>query len=101
MEVIVRVRQDGVEGDLFLHDLEDDIRHGRVPPTAELKYAPWTGDRFLPMGSLEALADAFGSPSGPPHFVYFLEIKFGDCVFPPRSTVLFVHIPGAGVIREL
>jgi membrane associated rhomboid family serine protease len=93
MEVIVRVRQDGVEGDLYLHDLEDDIRHGRVPPTAELKYVPWTGDRFLPMGSLEALAEAFDSPSAR----FALHLRGGP--FPWLSTVLTLGILATGLLQ--
>ncbi len=93
MEVIVRVRQDGVEGDLFLHDLEDDIRHGRVPPTAELKYAPWTGDRFLPMGSLEGLAEAFDAPSAR----FALHLRSGP--FPWISTILTATILATGLLQ--
>ena len=93
MEVIVRVRQDGVEGDLFLHDLEEDIRHGRVPPTAELKYAPWTGNRFLPMGSLEPLADAFGSPSAR----FAMHLRGGP--FPWLSTILTAAVLATGLLQ--
>lgn len=48
---------------MLLADLDDDIRQGRVPPGAELRYAPWTGERFVDLQSLVELTDAFDTPN--------------------------------------
>ena len=45
-----------------LNDLDDDIRWGRVPGSARLRYPPWTGERFLALDEISELADALDSP---------------------------------------
>ncbi len=49
----------------FLHplELEEEVRRGRVPSTAEVRYAPWTGESFARVDSIPALAQALGAPA--------------------------------------
>lgn len=53
---------DGQVAPIDLADLEDDLRRGRVPVGARLRYEPWTGDQALPIAQIPQLADAFEAP---------------------------------------
>lgn len=52
------------DGTLSLEPLELDheIRRGRVPCTAEIRYGPWTGAEFARVDTLPALAEAVDAP---------------------------------------
>ena len=93
MEVIVRFRHEGEEGAVYLHELEDDIRAGRIPPTAELQYAPWTGERFLPMGSIEHLSEVFDAPGAR----FALHLRMGP--WPWLSTLVTLVVLASGVLQ--
>jgi membrane associated rhomboid family serine protease len=43
-------------------DVEEDVRSGVLGPDAELRYAPWTGESFRPLGSIDQLREAFDAP---------------------------------------
>lgn len=45
-----------------VRDLEDQIRRGQRERVARLRYAPWTGEDWLPIGALPALAEAWEAP---------------------------------------
>lgn len=46
-----------------LPELEEDVRHARVTPDTHVRYAPWTGDAWLPIAKVGALADALDFPA--------------------------------------
>jgi len=93
LEVIVRFRHEGEEGAVYLHELEDDIRAGRIPPTAEIQYGPWTGERFLPMGSVEALSEVFDAPGAR----FALHLRMGP--WPWLSTLVTMVVLASGVLQ--
>ena len=55
----------GVDEGTFLHpsELEEEVRRGRVPGSAEVRYAPWTGTEFARIETLPALAEAVETPA--------------------------------------
>jgi membrane associated rhomboid family serine protease len=55
----------GEHEETFLHplELEEEIRRGRVPCTAEVRYAPWTGAEFARIETIAALAGAVDAPA--------------------------------------
>ncbi|MCB9763333.1 MAG: rhomboid family intramembrane serine protease [Alphaproteobacteria bacterium] len=63
MQKLPQLRVDGEVHPVDLADLDEDIRQGRVLADAELSYAPWTGEDFVPLGALPQLAEAFESPN--------------------------------------
>lgn len=56
------LRADGQEAPADVHDVEEDVRTGVLGPDAELQYAPWTGDAFVPVNEIVELRDAFDAP---------------------------------------
>jgi rhomboid protease GluP len=76
-----------------LNDLDDDIRRGRVPPAAKLRYPPWTGERFVPLGEIPALAEALDSPGAR------LAQHFRTGPFPRLSTALSLLLIVAAVLQ--
>jgi rhomboid protease GluP len=60
MNPILRI--DGEEGATRLADLDEDVRLGRVPHDADLRWPPWTGDAALPLDEVPELADALDAP---------------------------------------
>lgn len=63
MPDVAELRAEGEVSLVLLADLDEDIRQGRVPPDAALRYGPWTGDRFVPVQELAELAEAFDTPN--------------------------------------
>jgi rhomboid protease GluP len=57
-----QLRHEGETAPVDLHDLDDRIRLGELPPSAELQHAPWTGSGFLTLGAIPELAEAFHAP---------------------------------------
>ena len=53
---------EGETAPIDLNDLDDRIRRGELPPSAEIQHAPWTGQGFRPLGSIPALVEAFHAP---------------------------------------
>ncbi len=55
----------GDEGAALLHplELEEEVRRGRVPCTAEVRYEPWTGTGFARIETIAALAKAVDAPA--------------------------------------
>jgi len=77
-----------------LNDLDDDIRWGRVPGAAKLRYPPWTGERFLALEAIPELADALDSPGAR------LAWTMRAAPFPWAST-LFTLLLFAGEVLQL
>ena len=53
---------DGEEAPVDVSDLEEDVRAGVLAPDDALQYEPWTGDRFVPLGAIPELREAFDAP---------------------------------------
>lgn len=60
MNPILRI--DGEEGATRLADLDEDIRMGRVPHDADLRWPPWTGDAAVRLDEVPELHDALDAP---------------------------------------
>ena len=58
----VRVRHDGEEHETDLHALDDDLRRGLLPPEAELQAPALTGDAWMRVDAVPALAEALDAP---------------------------------------
>lgn len=52
---------DGQVAPVDLVELEEEVRRGRIPATARLRHGPWTGEGFLPLDRIPALAEALDS----------------------------------------
>jgi membrane associated rhomboid family serine protease len=59
---LATVRQDGEEFPADPEDLRQDIRDGSVPADVLVRYAPWTGERFVPVGQIPELAEELVAP---------------------------------------
>ena len=54
--------QDGQVRRVDVAELEDEIRRGQVSGRAKLRYAPWTGEDWVPIDEIAELVDALASP---------------------------------------
>ena len=56
------LRIDGEEGATRPEELDEDVRMGRVPHDAALRWPAWTGDATLPLDDIPELRDALDAP---------------------------------------
>ena len=76
-----------------LNDLDDDIRWGRVPGSAKLRYPPWTGERFLALEAIPELAEALDSSGAR------LARTLRTAPFPWASTLFTVALFGGVALQ--
>lgn len=76
-----------------LIELEDAIRQGRVSDALQLRYAPWTGEDFLPLNQISELREALDSPNA----CFAQHVRSPG--FPKASTALSVLMLLAGLLN--
>ena len=59
---MAELKHDGATVPVDLQDLDERVRIGVLPATAELRHAPWTGESWRLLGELPELRDAFRAP---------------------------------------
>ncbi len=91
MESIGQLRQDGDVGAVDLDDLEEDIRQGRIPLTAEFRLN--SEEDFRPLGQVEAYREAFDTPNAR------LAHHLRNWRFPWASTALTLSVLLAGMAQ--
>lgn len=93
MRLIGEMRDfDGVSP-VDITDLEEEIRQGRVSDAMQLRYSPWTGERFLPLKQIPELREALDSPNA----CFAQHVR--EPGFPKASTVLTVLMLVAGLVN--
>ncbi|MFT5583345.1 MAG: membrane associated rhomboid family serine protease [Cognaticolwellia sp.] len=59
---MAELKYDGATVPVDLNDLDERVRAGSLPATAQLRHAPWTGESWRSLGELPELQDAFRAP---------------------------------------
>ncbi len=59
---MAELKYDGATVPVDLNDLDERVRAGSLPATAQLRHAPWTGQEWRLLGELPELQDAFRAP---------------------------------------
>lgn len=59
---MAELKHDGATVPVDLSDLDERVRAGQLPATAQLRHAPWTGSSWKRLGELPELQDAFTAP---------------------------------------
>ncbi|MCB9745436.1 MAG: rhomboid family intramembrane serine protease [Alphaproteobacteria bacterium] len=94
MADVPELRVDDEVHPIDLVDLDEEIRQGRLSPDAELRYGPWTGEAFRPLGQLPELQEAFDSPNAG----FAAHLRGGP--FPWASTAVTLLVLAAGLFQE-
>lgn len=59
---MAELKHDGATVPVDLQDLDERVRNGVLPGTAQLRHAPWTGESWRLLEELPELRDAFRAP---------------------------------------
>ncbi len=87
------LRRDGEILLVDVHELEEDVRRARVGPHEAIHYSPWTGDGYLPVAQVPALAAARDAPEARFH-AHLLARRF-----PWLTLALVVVLVGLSIVQ--